>query len=223
MKFLVISDLHGKIENLNKLDEQFKSADGVIFAGDFAECFKEETGLPALEALCKKHDTIFSVIGNCDNPSFIAETESRDISVEKQLVYHEGLCFAGSGGGSKFTGETPNERTDDELISDLKIVTEQGEREWENLIVISHNPPKDSPCDMINGGIHVGSENLKKFIDDFKPLAVISGHIHESAGLGKIGGTLVLNPGALAEGKFAVMEVKKIDGKWNAAAELKEA
>ena len=40
MKFLVISDLHAHNDVLDKMDAQFKEADGVLFAGDFAECFK---------------------------------------------------------------------------------------------------------------------------------------------------------------------------------------
>lgn len=222
MKFLVISDLHGNLEVLDKMDEIFKQADGVIFAGDFAKFGNEETGLPALEKLCSKHDTIFSVIGNCDNPSFIEETEKHDISVEKQLVMYEGLAFAGSGGGSKFTGTTPNEKSEEELMADFKIITEQGEQEWNNLIAVSHNPPKNTDCDKISGGVHVGSELFTQFIEQYKPLAVITGHIHESAGICKVGTTTVINPGALLEEKYAWLEVAKENGEWKVlSAELK--
>lgn len=222
MKFLVISDLHGNLEVLDKMDEIFKQVDGVIFAGDFAKFGSEETGLPALEKLCSKHDTIFSVIGNCDNPSFIEETEKRDISVEKQLVMYEGLAFAGSGGGSKFTGTTPNEKSEEELMADFKIITEQGEQEWSNLIAVSHNPPKNTDCDKISGGVHVGSQLFTQFIEQYKPLAVVTGHIHESVGICKVGATTVINPGALLEEKYAWLEVAKENGEWKVvSAELK--
>ena len=222
MKFLVISDLHGNLEVLDKMNEIFKQADGVIFAGDFAKFGSEETGLPALEKLCSKHDTIFSVIGNCDNPSFIEETEKRDISVEKQLVMYEGLAFAGSGGGSKFTGTTPNEKSEEELMEDFKIITEQGEQEWSNLIAVSHNPPKNTDCDKISGGIHVGSQLFTQFIEQDKPLAVGTGHIHESTGICKVGTTTVINPGPLLEGKYAWLEAAKENGEWKVvSAELK--
>lgn len=222
MKFLVISDLHGNLEVLDKMDEIFKQADGVIFAGDFAKFGNEETGLPALEKLCSKHDTIFSVIGNCDNPSFIEETEKHDISVEKQLVMYEGLAFAGSGGGSKFTGTTPNEKSEEELMADFKIITEQGEQEWSNLIAVSHNPPKNTDCDKISGGVHVGSELFTQFIEQYKPLAVVTGHIHESAGICKVGATTVINPGALLEEKYTWLEVAKENDEWKVvSAELK--
>lgn len=215
MKFLVISDVHGNLEMLGKLESQFKEADGVIFAGDFAQFQHEETGLPVLEKLCTMHDTIFSVIGNCDNPAFIEETEKRDISVERQLVFHEGLAFAGSGGGSIFTGTTPNEKSEEELMSDFKIITGQEQQEWSNLIVITHNPPKDTCCDKIQSGVHVGSALMRSFIEQYKPLAVITGHIHESAGICTAGGTTVINPGALLEGKYAWLHVEKQGGIWS--------
>lgn len=214
MKFLVISDLHGAVENLDKLDEQFKAADAVLFAGDFAKFGDTATGTPALTKLCEKHDTIFSVIGNCDEPDFTAEVEAKEISVERQLVHHEGLFFTGCGGGTKFTGETPNERDEDDIYSDLHFITDEEAQEWNNLITIMHNPPKDTECDKVAPTVHVGSQKLRDFIDTYKPLAVITGHIHESAAICQVGETTVINPGALAEGKYALMEAQKENGIW---------
>lgn len=219
MRFLVISDLHGNIPMLNKLDDEFKAADAVLFAGDFAEVGHTETGKPAMEALCKKHELIFSVIGNCDEPSFLEELEKQDISVENTLVYHDGLYFAGSGGGSKFTGTTPNERTDEELLADFDIVgnTKEGADKsgrWDSLILIMHNPPKDTKCDEVSPSVHVGSPLLRKFIEDKKPLAVITGHIHEAAAIDKINDTVIINPGPLAGGCYAVMETAKDSSGW---------
>ena len=53
MKFLVLTDIHGNTEALDKLDSEFAKADAVLFAGDFCECFKTETGKPVLDALIK--------------------------------------------------------------------------------------------------------------------------------------------------------------------------
>ena len=96
------------------------------------------------------------------------------------------------------------------------MVTAQGEGEWGNLIAIMHNPPKDTKCDTISGGVHVGSPLLRKFIENYKPLAVVTGHIHESAGISEIGETTVINPGSLSEGKYGWVEAEKdSDGKWS--------
>lgn len=212
MKFLVISDLHGNIDVLEKLDFEFNNVDGVLFAGDFAECFNIPTGKPALEALCKKHEVIFSVLGNCDEPSFVEELDDKDINVEKTLVYHHGIAIVGAGGGTKFTGKTPNEREESEIISDFNILNTsesdiQGSNEWDNLIIISHNPPKDTKCDAVNEDLHAGSELFRNLIEEKQPLAVVCGHIHEGRGVDSIGKTTVINPGPLCEGFYAILNI----------------
>ena len=219
MKFLVLSDLHANNSILDKMNEQFSKADGVIFAGDFAECFKPETGKAALEALCTKHDSIFAVLGNCDEPEFIEELEEQDICVERSLVFHEGLAFAGSGGGTYFTGKTANEREENDILSDFNIVEnsvkDTGDASlWKSLILVSHNPPKDTKCDAVNAELHAGSQIFTDFIKENQPLAVICGHIHEGRAIDKIGETVVINPGALLESNYAWLEVEKKDGEW---------
>ena len=219
MKFLVISDLHGNVEILDKLDSEFKNVDGVLFAGDFAECFNTPTGKPALEALCKKHEVIFSVLGNCDEPSFSEELDNNDINVEKSLVFHQGIAIAGAGGGTKFTGKTPNERDEDDIISDFNILDSseadlENQGKWDNLIVISHNPPKDTKCDAVNEELHAGSALFRKFIEDKQPLAVVCGHIHEGCGIDSIGNTSIVNPGPLCEGFYGIMNISSDNGQY---------
>ena len=220
MKLLVISDLHAHNAVLDKMDEQFKDADAVIFAGDFAECFKPETGKTALEALCAKHEAIFAVLGNCDNEDFLEDLENQDVSVEKALVFHEGLAFAGSGGGSKFTGKTEFERTEDEIMSDFDIVLNSVEQTgdkslWKSLILVSHNPPICGKLDSFDGVHHAGSQKFTDFIQEHQPLAVVCGHIHEGTGIDKIGETVVINPGSLGEkGTYVWLEVEKDGDGW---------
>lgn len=211
MKFLVLSDIHGNVENIEKLKEEgvFKSCDAVLFAGDFAKFKETETGLPVLKALTEAHENIFSVIGNCDEPNFIDNIEDADISVQDSLVFFEGFAIAGSGGGTKFSGDTPNEREEDDIVSDFNVaLNAYKENGLENFIAIMHNPPKDTECDKIPGDIHVGSAKLRAFIEETKPVAVITGHIHESKGYSKIGETLCVNPGALFEGNYGILTVE---------------
>lgn len=223
MKFLVLSDLHANNDMTDKMGDLFSQADGVLFAGDFAECFKPETGSEALKKFCSKHDTIFAVLGNCDNEDFMQDLEEQDICVEKTLVYHEGLAIAGSGGGSKFTGKTEFERTEEEILSDYEIVENSVEQTgdsslWQNLILISHNPPKAEICDKVNAELHAGSQMFTDYIKENQPLAVICGHIHEGCGYEKIGNTTVINPGPMQEGNYAWLTVEKDGENWKVAA-----
>ena len=208
MRFLIISDGHGDLDVLDKLDSEFEKTDVVLFGGDFAKFKEPETGLPFLQKLVKKHDCIHSILGNCDEPEFLETIENYDISVQKSLAFGMSFSFVGCGGGTKFTGTTPFERTEDEILSDLSVVSDDVDLDWSRLILITHNPPKDTKTDMISGGIHVGSEKVRSWIEEYKPFFVVTGHIHESFGIDYIGETPVINPGALCEGNYVVLEVE---------------
>lgn len=258
MKVLIISDGHGAVDKLDALADVAKAYDIVLFGGDFAAVGHPETGLPFLKRLAALHDRVFAVTGNCDEPLFRETVEEYDLSIEASLSYFSGLMLAGSGGGSKFTGMTPNERTDEELAGDLRLAAlaaggvsweddpdddgegddaegdiaegddgagraatrtavatapktalagEPLEEPWNNLIIIAHNPPKDTKLDVVASGVHVGSPLIRAFIDSKKPLLVVSGHIHESAAIDSIGPTTLVNPGSLADGHYAVAEI----------------
>lgn len=215
MKFLIIADMHGNVENLDKLDDVFKSVDGVLCAGDFVEFGNPQTAKLVLEKLVSKHEYIFSVIGNCDDPEFIGEIENQDVSVQKSLVFHQGFAIAGSGGSSIWSKTTPNERTEDDLLSDFEIVENSTQScadqngKWSNLVLISHNPPFTQKCDCPCEGVHAGSQKLTQFIKERSPILVATGHIHEGAAIEKIEETTVVNPGALFEGKYAIVEFEK--------------
>ena len=225
MKILLISDLHGNIDNLQKLEGEIKSAAAVLFAGDFSKFQKPETGLPCAEKMRELCPNLFAVLGNCDEPELLESIEKLDISVQRSLASFEGLVIAGSGGGSKFTGETPNERDEEDLQTDFDVIKNSGlqeEGQWSNLIVVSHNPPKAQTVDSPAPNVHAGSQIFTDFIEQTKPLAVLCGHIHEGCGVEKIGQTVVVNPGPLCEGKYAVMEVEKSGDAWKiASTELK--
>ncbi|MBQ9539429.1 MAG: serine/threonine protein phosphatase, partial [Treponema sp.] len=49
---------------------------------------------------------------------------------------------------------------------------------------------------------------------DYKPLAVVTGHIHESIGYDKIGDTTVINPGSLADGYYAWLSIAHSQDRW---------
>ena len=225
MKLLLISDLHGHLDNLQKLEGEIKGADAVLFAGDFSKFQKPETGLPCAEKMRELCPNLFAVLGNCDEPELLESIEKLDISAQRSLASFEGLVIAGSGGGSKFTGETPNERDEDDLQADFDVIKNSGldeEGQWGNLILISHNPPKAQKIDSPAPNVHAGSQIFADFIAKTKPLAVLCGHIHEGCGVESIGDTVVVNPGPLCEGNYAVMELQKEGGAWKVAAtELK--
>ena len=219
MKLLVISDGHGAIDNLISLSDIAKSVDLVLFAGDFATFGQLHTGLPFLKQLRSLHKNVYAVLGNCDSPVFIEELKTHGINIQASCVHFEDFILLGSGGASKFTGATPNERTDEELVSDIDSFYKQ--EDGNNIILVTHNPPYGAKTDKVAPLVHVGSKLIRKFIEEKKPILAVSGHIHEAFGIDTIGETLLLNPGALCDGRFAIAEIIKENGKYKASAILK--
>ena len=122
MKFLVMTDIHGNSSVLDKLDDEFKSCDAVLFGGDFADVISKLPGEPVLEKLRSKHDEIYAVLGNHDAPDFLEQLEDSGLNAERTLNYTDGIAILGSGGATEFTHDTPNERPEDDIIKDFDIL-----------------------------------------------------------------------------------------------------
>jgi len=74
-------------------------------------------------------------------------------------------------------------------------------------IFVLHSPPRDTLCDVMAGGHHVGSRAIRRFVETHQPPLVLSGHIHESprvSGAWKdtLGRTIVVNPGQFGSPKL---------------------
>ena len=89
----------------------------------------------------------------------------------------------------------------DTIENDLNRLSEMIERPF---VFVSHSPPHNTPLDVLNNGLHVGSRAIRRFIEEWtrKGLLPVSlhGHIHESPFCSgsiqtRIGQSLCLNPG----------------------------
>jgi Icc-related predicted phosphoesterase len=74
-------------------------------------------------------------------------------------------------------------------------------------VFVLHSPPRDTLCDVMAGGHHVGSRAIRRFVEKHQPPLVLGGHIHESprvsgAWRDAIGRTVVVNPGQFGSPKL---------------------
>lgn len=209
----IFSDGHGNLKNFEKLKTEMNKSDLILFAGDFTKYNSKKTGLPFVNAIAELTKPTFSVMGNCDHPEIFEATKQKNLSVDATVKKFDELYIAGSGGGSKFTGTSPYERSDEELVSDLAPAEKKlkaGEIKNDSLIVITHNPPFETKLDRTLIA-NVGSKLIRAFIEKWQPLLHISGHIHESFAIDKLGKTVLVNPGTLADGRYALCEIIKKD------------
>jgi len=56
-------------------------------------------------------------------------------------------------------------------------------------------------------GQHVGSKRLNDLILEHSPALVQCGHIHEGAGVERIGRSVIFNPGPTMKGRYAIAEI----------------
>jgi hypothetical protein len=220
MRIFVISDLHGSAEALKTVLPKAEGSDLILFAGDLTDFGGAAEARTLLELFGLLKGKLLAVPGNCDRKGAREVLESEGLSVEGKSVLMAGLAVIGSGGGPRWTGMTPYEKSDEELARVLYKGADGDASSGLPLVVLSHAPPKGSGADD-HKGASIGSASLATALERLTPVLWACGHIHESPCAAYIGRTLVINPGPLKEGRYAIAEIERdAAGAWRAKAEL---
>jgi uncharacterized protein len=95
-----------------------------------------------------------------------------------------------------FTGREREEAMGQDLAALEAAITPEVGR----LICVFHGPPHATGLDRIHGGTHVGSREIRRFLERRQPLLTLHGHIHESPSVSgqfadQVGSTICVNPG----------------------------
>jgi len=75
-------------------------------------------------------------------------------------------------------------------------------------VLLTHIPPLAERIDLAEGE-HVGNAFLRRLIEELKPIYAFCGHAHAAQGMEEIGETMVINPGALTHGHYAILNTRK--------------
>lgn len=212
MKILILSDIHNDIENLMKFLDELKNAkfDVLICPGDLTDTLtpkgfsKEEIGELIIEEFRIFKKKILAVPGNQDR-ELIQFFEKEGISLHGKGKIIEGYGFYGFG-GAKTPFQTSLEPTEEEIKIGLERAFEDIKK-VKKKIQVTHVPPAKTKIDRIFTGAHVGSEAVRKFIEEKQPLLAISAHVHEARGIDEIGKTKLINSGRFPEGYYGLVEI----------------
>ncbi|MEM2089341.1 MAG: metallophosphoesterase family protein [Thermoproteota archaeon] len=192
LRVFACSDIHLRLSLLEEALKNSRHMDIAVCLGDITIFNK---GLDAaLEKLKALNEHVAIIPGNNESPEVLEEK-----TVEKGLIFlhgrkmvFKGFTLAGIGGSLRTPFNTPFEIDEEDfqqLLSSFK--------DSKNLVLLSHSPPFNTALDLTHSGDHVGSIELRRFIEEESPLLCLCGHVHERAGLSeKIGETLVVNPGS---------------------------
>ncbi len=216
MEILALSDIHGKYRALEVLLKKLESRlpELVLIAGDITAYsgYGYDKVLNTLGRFKELGCEVIFVPGNVDDKVAIEYAKEVGIKVlHKELTKVGKYYIIGIGGGIGFSFPAQNifrSLTDNDLEKFVNEVTSRYDlASLESLILVTHTPPYNTKVDIIYEGGHVGSKAIRKFIETYKPILHICGHIHESRGIDKIGNTYIVNPGPLMRGYYSVINI----------------
>ena len=209
--WIVAGDIHGDAsllaDTLAAVPE-LPRADGVIITGDIS---RAGGGIPSARAVVEAAEELCPVvlaqIGNIDQPQVDAWLDERGINLHRKArEIAPDTAIIGVGGSTFTPFGTPSEFPEARYAEWLKELAARA-ADHKRLILVSHNPPKDTVCDRTGSGQHVGSRAVREFIEERQPAVCLCGHVHEAAGMQLVGRTQVLNPGSLGSGGYALLRL----------------
>ena len=165
MKAIVAADIHGDREVLLKLRNSVSNADVDYFflLGDYSVGFKDpkenEDDLKFILEEALKDFTVKAIPGNCDQKKALDILDEHNANLHNAIIELPEAAIMGFGGSNPTPFHTPFELSEEEIYKQLKnLVTSTKNK---RIIMLIHMPPKDTACDAIRDGTHVGSSSLR--------------------------------------------------------------
>jgi uncharacterized protein len=189
MKILIFSDTHGDLRSLETIVA--RPADLYIAAGDLSNFGKMldrcgEILKPlgdCLLVLPGNHETHEQTKAFCNRFGFV--------DFHRRLRKIGDSNWAGLGYSNITPFKTPGEYSETEIAGALAAFDGIAQ-----LHLVVHFPPYDTKLDEYAPGQHAGSPALRTWIEREKPVILLCGHIHETAGMSdRLGSTQCFNVG----------------------------
>ncbi|KAJ3318011.1 hypothetical protein HDV06_001004 [Boothiomyces sp. JEL0866] len=226
MRFLLIGDIH-KSQHLQKITEIQDQFDAVLINGDFLSIQhpnETESDDHDFQLILDQFEIpVFYVPGNHDPKSrFNSNDES---NIHQRWVEFNGVCIGGLGGAvggiykhngeEKFEGFPYNQGS---MASDFNELISTAP---ESFILLTHCGPSNTPTTDENfllddtERVDMGADCLYQFhLKRNGCMVHVHGHSHHCFGMTRIGHDLIVNPGALEDGRYGVLELTdKLDAK----------
>jgi len=208
VRALILSDFHGHREAFSKAASEAKrlKVELIAVCGDITNFGHIKKARTLLTPLTNLNLPILYVPGNCDLSSFFEEKIDKAQNLHASCVTIKNYAFIGVGGAPPSPLNTPLEFPEKWIMDSLNTGYKMCSSE-KKLIILSHTPPINTKIDLAQMNKHIGSQSVRLFVEEQKPLAVFCGHVHEAPGIDWIGGTLVTNPGPAKKGNYALAEI----------------
>jgi Icc-related predicted phosphoesterase len=201
-----IGDIHEQPLNIRFIPELSKAA-GVIVSGDLTNRGRKASAEKTLSEIRRINPVVYAQIGNMDFKEVDDYLEEQGVNIHARgLDLGHGVGIMGVGYSNPTPFGTPSEVPDDQIALWLDQAHEQI-RNLPHLLLVAHNPPFGTATDKVRGGVSVGSRAVRKFIERVQPEVCLTGHIHEAKAVDAIGRTVIINPGQLVGGGYALIRL----------------
>lgn len=181
-------------------------AELIVICGDITNFGPAKQAQALLSPITESNVQVLYVPGNCDLPSLLENKIKGAHGIHESCVKIDDLVFIGVGGAQSGPLNTPLEFPDAEISAILARGLSKCSSS-ERLVLVSHIPPFKTKVDLAFNGEHIGSQSVRRFVEDKKPLAVFCGHVHEARGSDNLSDTIILNPGPARHGYYAVADI----------------
>ena len=205
-RWVAIGDVHDSSIDALAAVPELSESDGLIITGDLTNIGGVHEAARVLNVARIHAPVVAAQIGNMDKAE-VADFLSREgINIHAAArSLAPGLAAIGIGGSTPTPFATPSEFPEAKYTAWLEACWPEAKKLAHQVLLISHNPPKNTNCDIVGAGIHVGSEAVRAFIEKYQPSLCLCGHIHEARATDAIGTTQVINPGNFGAGGYIVL------------------
>ncbi len=206
MRVLYVVDVHDRFGAVTEAAASVGPVDVLVIGGDITTFGTPDDAERAIELWRPLAPRLLAVAGNCDSPEIDERLVELGVSVDGSGVILDGVGIFGVSASPHTPLHTPYEVPDDELGRRA----ESGQADVGDATVrlfCPHAPPFGTRCDRLSSGEHVGSAALRAFVERTQPDIVLCGHIHESRGVDLLGSSQIVNPGPVAAGHHALVEI----------------
>jgi Icc-related predicted phosphoesterase len=206
IQFVHLTDIHGVDFLISEIREDLKKSDFIVITGDITHFGKEKEAAKVIDQILVYNKNILAVSGNCDFPEVEKYLKDNNFDLNRTIKNIRGITFYGLSGSLPCPGRTPFEYTEEKAgkwLAELAVKLEPTPIQ----IFATHQPPYNTINDKIGEEEHVGSREIRNFIENNAPALCLTGHIHEGIGIDTVNNCKIVNPGPFRTGKYAIITI----------------
>lgn len=206
MRIAYLVDVHGRFDAVAEAMGAIGAADLLVIGGDITTGGTPDQAAAAIARWRQLAPRLLALAGNMDSAEIDARLSDLGVALDARGYQVGAVGVFGVSAAPHSPLRTPYEVGEDELgrrINDGFSAV----RGCSVKVFCPHAPPRETSCDRLPNGEHVGSTAVRSFVDREQPDVVLCGHIHEARGVDRIGVTQIVNPGPAGAGHYAIVDI----------------